>query len=260
MGLYLGDTEGEEVLLPNKYLPKDFEIGDELVVFVYLDHAERKIATNLTPGIVLNQFALLQVAEVSAVGAFLDWGLEKHLMVPFSEQRQKMQPGRWYVVYLNLDEKTDRLYASNKVERFLSNETLSVKVGDEVSLLVLAETELGYSVIVNHQHKGLVYKSELFDELNIGEPLKGYVKKVRPDNKLDISLQAVGYQNFNDENVQQIFEALQAHDGFLPFNDKSAPEAIQVEFRLSKKAFKKAIGALYKQRKINIEADGIRLV
>lgn len=260
VGLFLGDEDGNDVLLPNKYCPEDFEIGDELEVFVYLDYAERKVATNLKPRILLHQFALLEVVDVTEHGAFLDWGLEKHLMVPFKEQRQKMQLGRWYVVYLNLDEQTDRLYATNKVEKHLSNEVLTVAQGDKVDLLVLSETDLGFSVIVNHKHKGLIYKSDIFKELSVGSLLTGFVKKIREDNKLDVSLQPLGYTNFNDENVQKIYDALVANNGSLPLTDKSTPEQIYARFSLSKKAFKKAVGALYKQRKITMAADGIELV
>ena len=260
VGLFLGDESGEDVLLPNKYVPEEFEIGDELEVFVYRDHEQRKVATDLSPRLLLHQFALLQVAEVSGIGAFMDWGLEKHLMVPFSEQRQKMKPGRWYVVYLDIDEKTDRLYATNKLDKHLTNEVLSVKEGDEVELLILSETELGFTAIVNHRHKGLIYKNETFKDLNIGETLTGWVKKIRRDNKLDLSVQPLGYQNFNDENAELIYDALTANDGSLPLNDKSSPELIHAQFGLSKKAFKKAVGALYKQRKITITAEGIALV
>jgi len=259
VGLFLGDESGEDVLLPNKYCPEDFEIGDELEVFVYRDHAERKVATSLTPYIELHQFALLEVTDVTELGAFLDWGLEKNLMVPFSEQRQKMRLGRWYVVFLNLDDKTDRLYATNKVEKHLSNEELTVARGDKVDLLILSETELGFSVIVNHQHKGLIYNNEIFKELKVGDVLSGYVKKIREDNKLDISLQPLGYTKFNDENVQKIYDALVANGGSLDLTDRSSPEQIYARFGLSKKAFKKAVGGLYKQRKITIEPDGIHL-
>lgn len=260
VGLFLGDASGEDVLLPNKYMPEEFEIGDQLEVFVYRDYEERKVATNLTPRIFLDQFALLEVADVSDVGAFLDWGMEKHLMVPFREQRQKMQPGRWYVVYLDIDEKTDRLYATNKVDKRLSNELLTVKEGQEVELLILSETDLGFTVIVNHKHKGLVYKNETFKELNIGDTIPGYVKKIREENKLDISVHPLGYRNFNDENSELIFDALVANNGSIALTDKSSPEQIYAQFGLSKKAFKKAVGALYKQRKITIAPDGIQLV
>jgi len=259
VGFFLGDKEGEEVLLPNKYCSENMKPEEELKVFVYRDSSEKKVATTLIPKISLHEFALLEVSSVSGVGAFLDWGLEKELMVPFREQRQKMEEGRWYIVYLDPDEKTDRLYASNRIEKFLQNEAVSLSIGEEVELLVLQKTDLGYSVIVNHAHKGLIFENEVFQELNIGERIKGYVKKIREDNKIDISIQPLGYKNFNDANSELIYNTLIEHKGFLPFTDRSTPEEIYSQFGISKKAFKKSIGALYKQRKIDIQSQGIKL-
>lgn len=260
VGLFLGDEGDEDVLLPNKYVPDDYEIDDEIEVFVYLDYQERKVATTLTPKILMQQFALLEAKAVSDHGTFLDWGLEKHLLVPLMEQRQKMEEGRWYIVYMDLDERTDRLYGSNKIEKILDNEELSVEEGEEVDIMFYRETEIGYSVIVNHRHKGLVYKNELFKEVNIGEQQKAYVKLIREENKLDISLQPIGYENFNSVNTQKLYDELKSNDGFIPLTDKSAPDDIYVRFGISKKAFKKAVGDLYRQRKIVIEEKGIRLV
>ena len=216
VGLFLGDEEGDDVLLPIKYYPESFEIGDTIEVFIYRDYAERKIATNIIPKIHLKEFALLECADVTEHGAFMDWGMEKHLMVPFSEQRQKLEVGRWYVVYMDLDEDTDRLFASNKLSRYLSNENLRVAEGDAVLLVVYKETDLGYSVIVNNRHSGLIYKNETFKPLRIGDELEGYVKKIREENKLDISLQPIGYRNAKDVNCELIHEALTANDGFIP--------------------------------------------
>ena len=260
VGLFLGDESGEDVLLPNKYCPEKYEIGDKLEVFVYLDHEERKVATNITPKIQFNDFAMLQVTAVTAVGAFLDWGLEKELMVPFNEQRQEMEEGRWYLVYLAIDDKTNRLYASNKIDKRLQNEVLTVNEGDEVDLVVMQKTDLGYSVIVDNVHKGLVYENEVFKKLNVGDKLPGYVKKIREENKLDISLHPIGYQNFNDANSELIYKKLSENNGFLAVTDKSSPDEIYATFGISKKAFKKAVGGLFKQRKIVIEQDGIKLV
>ena len=260
VGFFLGDEEGEEVLLPNKYCSENMKPEEELMVFVYRDSSEKKVATTLIPKISLHEFALLEVSSVSGVGAFLDWGLEKELMVPFREQRQKMEEGRWYIVYLDLDEKTDRLYASNRIEKFLRNEAVSLTISEEVELLVLQKTDLGYSVIVNNAYKGLIYENEVFQELNIGDRLKGYVKNLREDNKIDISIHPLGYKNFNDANSELIFNALVEHEGFLPFTDRSTPEEIYSQFGISKKAFKKSIGALYKQRKIDIQSQGIKLI
>jgi len=261
VGLFLGDDVGEEdVLLPNKYCPENFEIGEKLNVFVYRDHEERIIATNLKPKILLHQFALLRVTAVSNIGAFMDWGLEKELLVPFREQRQKMEEGRWYIVYLDLDKKTDRLYATNKIEKRLKNESLTVKEGEAVDLIVMKKTDLGFSVIVNQQHEGLIFDSDIFTKLNIGDKIKGYVKHIRDDNKIDISLQPIGFENFNDPNCNLILNKLKLHKGFLPITDKSTPEEIYTQFGISKKAYKKAIGTLYKQRKIILQSDGIKLM
>lgn len=260
VGLYLGDGTGEDVLLPNKYCPDDIEQGDKLNVFVYRDHEERKVATNLTPKILLNDFALLKVTAVSNVGAFLDWGLEKDLMVPFNEQREKMEEGKWYLVYMNIDKKTDRLYASNKIDKFLQNESLIVAEGDEVDIIVMQKTDLGFSVVVNKEHKGLVFNNEIFKTIKIGDKLKGFVKNIRDDNKIDVSLQPLGYDKFNDPNCELILTQLDRSKGFLSITDNSSPDEIYSTLGISKKAFKKAIGSLYKQRKITISQDGITLI
>ena len=260
VGLYLGDESGEEVLLPNKYCPEKFELQDKIEVFVYHDHEERKVATKIRPKILLNEFELLQVTAVTNVGAFMDWGLEKDLLVPFREQRHKMQEGKWYIVYLDVDRKTDRLYASNRIDDFLQNRVLTVERGEEVSLLVFQKTDLGFSVIVNNIHKGLLFRNEIFKELNIGDKIIGFVKNIREDNKLDISIQRIGYENFNDCNSELIFHKLVENEGFLPVTDKSSPEEIRRQFGISKKAFKKSIGALYKQRKITILPEGIKSI
>lgn len=260
VGLYLGDESGEEVLLPNKYCPEKFELEDKIEVFVYHDHEERKVATKIKPKILLNEFELLQVTAVTNVGAFMDWGLEKDLLVPFREQRHKMQEGKWYIVYLDVDRKTDRLYASSRIDDILQNRVLTVERGEEVSLLIFQKTDLGFSVIVNNIHKGLLFRNEIFKELNIGDKIIGFVKNIREDNKLDISIQRIGYENFNDCNSELIFHKLVENEGFLPVTDKSSPEEIRRQFGISKKAFKKSIGALYKQRKITILPEGIKSI
>jgi uncharacterized protein len=261
VGLYLGDEAGEEdVLLPNKYCPERFTIGEKLRVFVYRDYEERKIATNLMPKILMHQFALLRVTSVGNIGAFMDWGLQKELLVPFREQRKKMEEGRWYIVYLDLDKETDRLYATNKIERRLQNHTLTVKEGDAAEILIMKKTDLGFSVIVNQQHEGLIFESDIFSNLRIGDRLKGYVKQIRNDNKIDINLHPIGFENFNDPNCEMILNRLSSSDGFLPIDDKSTPDEIYEQFGISKKAYKKAIGTLYKQRKITLQSDGIKSV
>ncbi len=259
VGIYLGDVTGEDILLPNKYCPENFVQDEEIEVFVYRDYADRKIATNLIPKIFLHEFALLKVNSIEQVGTFMDWGLEKDLMVPFSEQKQRMEEGRWYIVFLDLDPETDRLFASNKLEKYLQNKQLTISEGDEVELLIMQKTDLGYSAIINNRHKGLLYDSEVFTKLNIGEKKTGYIKKIREDNKIDLTLQAPGYEKSNDANAEKIFEVLKDHQGFIAANDKSTPEEISALFGMSKKSFKKAIGALYKEKKITIEERGISI-
>lgn len=259
VGIYLADKEGEEILLPNKYCPNDFKIYDTLKVFVYRDSENRKVAVTDSPKIQLHQFALLQCKHISTVGAFMDWGMAKDLMVPYSEQRQGMEVGRWYIVYLDIDTQTDRLYASNKIEKHLQNDNLFVSEGDKVKIMIMHKSDIGFSVIVNNIHLGLVYDNEIFTTLNIGDKLTGYVKKIREDKKLDISLQQIGYHNFNDSNSKLIYDDLVKNNGFIELNDKSTPEAIKLRFGISKKAFKKALGALYKDKKVTFGNEGITL-
>ncbi|MEO8733785.1 MAG: S1-like domain-containing RNA-binding protein, partial [Flavobacteriales bacterium] len=197
VGLFLGDGEEGEVLLPNKYCPPEHDQGTSLHVFVYRDSEDRQVATTLDPKIELNNFGLLRVNAVSGLGAFLDWGMEKDLLVPFKEQRKKLEEGRWYVVYMALDEQTDRLFGSTRLERYLDNAELTVKEGDAVDLLVHGRSELGWSVIVNGKHSGLIHGSEVFKHVSVGDRIAGFIKTVRPDNKLDITLQPIGYTHYN---------------------------------------------------------------
>jgi len=259
VGLFLGDEEGNDVLLPNKYVPANYEIGDKIKVFCYLDYDERPVATTLEPDIMLGEFRLLQVAEVNEFGAFMEWGLEKHLLVPFREQRVKMKEGQWYVVHCYLDERSSRLVASNKLDKFLSNDSVDLKVWEQVDLVVTRQTDLGWEVIVNERHKGLVYFNEVFKPINIGDVIPGCIKTIRKDNKLDISLQPLGTKVL-EPAAAKIFEVLKENGGFLAIHDKSAPEKIRDVFQMSKKTFKKGLGTLYKDRKIKIESDGITLI
>jgi hypothetical protein len=244
-GLYLSDDSGEEVLLPNKYCTDEMKPEGEVDVFVYKDSEGRKVATTATPKI---------------LGAFMDWGLDKDLMVPFREQKVKLVEGRWYIVYLDMDQKTDRLYASNRIERFIQNDIITVKEGEEVGLLIWQKTDIGYNVIINNTHKGLIFDNEIFTTLRVGDKLQGFVKKIREDGKIDVAIQAAGYRKTNDANSERILKKLSENAGFLPFTDKSDPDEIYEQFGISKKAFKKSIGALYKQKAISLEKDGIRLL
>ena len=261
VGLFLGEgAEDVGILLPNKYVPNDIKVGDSLAVFVYLDHEERPVATTLEPYILLHEFALLRVNYVNQVGAFMDWGLEKDLFVPFAAQARPMEKGKRYLVYMFMDPKSNRLVASSKTNQFLKNEELTVVQGDEVELIVSHITDIGINVIINEQHKGLLYKDEVYDDaIRTGDRLRGFIKTIRPDQKIDVSLQAFGYQKV-EPNAQYILDELKASRGFLRLHDNSHPEDIKSVLKMSKKTFKKAIGALYKDKLIEIKEDGIYLV
>jgi len=259
VGMFLSDVEGEEVLLPNQYLTDEMQVGDNIKVFVYLDSEDRPVATTETPKIIRNEFAFLEVTDVTEHGAFLDWGLIKDLFVPFREQSTPMQEGEWHVVFLYLDQKSSRLIASTKIDRFLENERLTVGEGDQVDLLIYSKTDLGYNAIVNQYHKGLIYANEVFREMSVGDSLKGYVKKIREENKLDLSLQKTGYEVV-EPSAQLILDQLKKANGVLNLSDSSSPEDIYKSLQISKKVFKKAIGGLYKQGLIKIGDDNIQLV
>ena len=258
-GLFLGDGEDGEVLLPNRYVPEEFEIGDKLEVFVYLDNEERPVATTDKPFIIKGEFSLLRCNQVNKYGAFLDWGLVKELFCPFKEQAFKMKAGGWYLVHCYLDEDTERLVASSKTNRFLDNKELTVSKFEEVDLIVSHPSEIGMNVIVNNKHLGLVFKDDIFKDISVGDRLKGIVKKIRHDNKLDISLSQIGYRNI-EPNAQHILKVLNDNSGFIPLHDKSSPEDIKEQLQMSKKSFKKAIGSLYKDRVITIDTNGITLI
>ena len=256
-GLYLSGGP-EDILLPNRYVPEGAKEGDEIDVFVYLDNEERLIATTETPKAQVGDFAWLQVAWVNNYGAFLDWGLMKDLFVPFREQKMKMQKGKSYLVHLHIDPDTYRIMASAKVERYLSTDFPPYHGGDEVDILVWQKTDLGFKVIVDNRFAGLLFDDEIFRSLHSGDSLKAYVKQVRPDGKIDLSLQKKGQKAVHDFS-DILLEHLQQNGGFTPLGDKSPAEEIYALFGVSKKVFKKAVGDLYKQRLITIEPEGVRL-
>lgn len=258
-GLYLGDDEDNVVLLPHKYKPEEYEIGQELKVFVYLDNEERPISTTLDPFLELNTFGYLHCSAVTEFGAFMDWGLEKQLFVPFKEQARPMKQGSWYIVYLYLDEKTNRLVGSSKTNNFLQNDNLTVKPFEEVEILVTHITEKGANAIVNGLHKGLIYAEDIFEDIRSGDRIKAYIKNIREDNKIDLVLQVPGYRSI-EPNANYIREELEAAGGFLSLHDKSSPDDIKNQLGMSKKSFKKAIGTLYKDKQILIKEDGIELI
>lgn len=258
-GMFLVDKDGNEVLLPNRYVEDVFKVGDDVEVFIYLDNDERLVAVTDEPHITKGDFAVLRCNVVNNYGAFLDWGMVKELFCPFKEQAFPMKKGGWYLVYCYLYEKSERLVATSKTNRFLDNERLTVSEFETVELIISHPSDFGMNVIVNKQHTGLIYKDNIFQELSIGDRLKGVVKKIRPGNKLDIGLGEIGYRNI-EPNAKKILDALEGNSGFLALHDKSSPEAIKVALEMSKKNFKKAIGSLYKQKLIAIEGDGIKLV
>lgn len=257
-GVYLNGDEDGEILLPKRYVPEGTKPGDVLNVFIYLDMEERLVTTTLQPYVQVGEFACLEVAWVNQFGAFLNWGLMKDLFVPFREQKMKMQKGKRYVVYVHLDEESYRIVASAKVEHFLSTEKSDYQPGQEVEVLVWQRTELGYKVIVENKFSGMLYHNEIFQPLEVGMRLTAFIKQVRPDGKIDLVLQKAGARKVDDFS-EVLWQYIKDNDGFTPLNDKTDAEVIYHTFGVSKKTFKKAVGDLYKKRRIVLEEDGIHL-
>jgi predicted RNA-binding protein (virulence factor B family) len=259
VGAYLdGETLGD-ILLPNRYLSDAIVEGDEVEVFIYLDSEDRLIATTETPLAKVGDFAFLRVVATSQFGAFLDWGLMKDLLVPFREQTVKMEKDRWYVVYVYLDHETGRIVASAKINRFLDNVSPQYQPGDEVDLLIAAHTDLGYKAVINNLHSGLLYDNQIFRKLNIGQQLKGYINKIREDDKIDLLLEKPGY----DKTVslsEQVLNVIKEAGGYLDVTDKTNPERIVQLFGMSKKNFKMALGALYREHIVSLEKEGVRIL
>lgn len=258
-GAYLASEKGE-ILLPGKYLPADTAPGDDLEVFVHTDSEDRLIATTRFPKAVVGEFAALTVRDVTRFGAFLDWGLEKDLFVPRQLQRETMLRGQTHVVYICLDEVSGRVIASGKLKRFFDADTQNLQIGQKVTLLIYERSELGFGAVIDGRYSGLLYHNEIFEFLRIGDTRDGYVKQVRENGKVDLALQPPGYQALMDESQHLILDALRRAGGFLPLTVKSDPEDIYHEFGISKKAFKKLIGGLYRERQISITEDGIRIL
>jgi predicted RNA-binding protein (virulence factor B family) len=258
-GFYMDDG-AEGILLPKRFVPSGLQVDDTISVFVYHDSDNRLIATTQEPFAVVGDIAALKVVAITNQGAFLDWGLMKDLFVPVSQQLSSMRLGGKYLVKLYLDKQTGRVAATEKIDNQISNDFLTVKEGEKVKLQVYRESDIGYVVIVNQVHQGLVYKNEVFTHLHIGQMIEeGFVKKIREDNKLDIGIGKQGVEKLDDDQVKLI-QLLKLHKGFLPYHDKSSPEDIYAFFGISKKAFKMNVGILYKAKKITIEDGGIRLV
>ena len=259
MGFFLIDTSGEEVFLPFKYAPDNLQLKDVIDVFVYNDSEDKIIATTQTPKITINSFAALKVVDAASFGAFMDWGLDKDLLVPFKEQATKMYDHKSYVVYLFLDETSDRLVATTKLNRYLDNTDCDLKAHQEVDLLVFEDFDLGYFAIINNKYKGLIYKNEIYSPIKVGDSLKGYVKQIKEGNLIDLSLQKIGFENI-DINSQLILDYLKKHNGVIALHDNSDPDDIRKLLGMSKKTFKKAIGILYRQKLVKIEATQTVLV
>lgn len=258
-GIYVGD-EIEEILMPTKWVPEGTQVDDMIEVFIYNDSEGRMIATTMRPKIVVDEFAFLKVRQMTSFGAFLDWGLEKDLLAPFKEQSQRMEEGKSYLVSMYLDEVTDRLVASSQINKFLEHENIDLTEGQEVDLIIYDETDMGYKAIVNNTYNGLIFNNEIFGAISPGEKRKGYVKTLREDNKIDLSLQKTGFGVGSIEpNADKVLSILREKGGKLPLHDKSNPEEIYESLQMSKKNFKKAIGTLYKKQLIVIGEKGIDL-
>lgn len=258
-GFYLDGSDEGEILLPMRYAPKDLKPGDELDVFIYLDQDERPVATTETPLAKVGDFAYLEVKWVNEYGAFLGWGLMKDIFCPFREQKKRMVLGNSYIVHIHIDEESYRIMASAKVERYLSEERPTYNIGDEVCLLVWQKTDLGFKVIVDNQFAGLLYKDQIFQYVHTGDRMKGYISQVRPDGKLDVTLQKTGREQTTDF-AETLYQYLLDHDGECDLGDKSEADDIYERFHVSKKVYKRAVGDLYKRRWITVSPMSIQLV
>ncbi|MBC8109720.1 MAG: GntR family transcriptional regulator [Verrucomicrobia bacterium] len=258
-GAYL-EADEEEILLPLKYMPENPQVDDMLEIFLYLDSEDRIIATNLKPKAVVDDLAGLTVVAIhEKLGVFADWGLEKDLLIPFSEQNKKMFLGKTYLIKVLIDEQTNRIYGSNRLDKFLKPIENQYIEGDKVPFIVWEFTDLGAKIIIDDQYSGLLFRNEIFRDMLIGDRMTGYVRKIRPDGKADVSLQMTGLENMQ-EGRDIILEKLKANEGFLPLNDDSSPEIIKETLQMSKKTFKKAIGNLFREKIIKIIPEGIKII
>lgn len=256
-GAYM-DAAGDEVLLPKRFVPRGTEVGDVIKVFLYHDNEGRMIATTQTANAAVGEITLMRVKDKNEHGAFLDWGIMKDLFVPVSQQSSRMQVGEDYLVVPYIDEQTGRVAATEKIGRYLSNDVIDVKVGDQVDMLLWQETDIGYKVIINNKHTGVLHFSDVFKNLDYGDKLKGYIKTIREENKIDVTIGERGYTRVTSD-ADRVMELLRENSGYLPYHDKSSPEEIYSFFGISKKTFKMIIGALYKERKIELTQTGIKL-
>ena len=253
------DESAEEVLIPKRYEPENCQINDIVNVFVYLDSEDRIIATTETPFAHVESFGFLKVVDVNKTGAFFDWGLSKDLLVPYGEQMYPVKVGSYHMVYLYLDDRSSRITGSLKIDKWLKEETFYLKQDQAVDLMIYAKTELGFKAIVNNDYSGLLYKNEIFQTLDIGDKLQGFIKQIRPDNKIDLTLQKPSEET-RDALTDTILEDLKQQGGSSTLTDKSNPEDIYAYYGVSKKSYKKALGALYKKRLIMIDKDKVSLI
>ncbi|MBC7886195.1 MAG: GntR family transcriptional regulator [Saprospiraceae bacterium] len=258
-GFYLDGENLGEILMPKRYITENMSIGDKVEVFVYLDGEERYVATTESPIAQVGEYAFLKVNKVEEVGAFMEWGVLKELLVPFSEQKIKMEEGRSYLIYIYVDKLTDRITGTMKLEKFLDKEPSDYIFNQEVELIIWTHTDFGYKAIINGKHLGILYKNEVYQNLTIGQKINGFIKKVREDDKIDLSLIKQGFIKI-DNIAKNILEKLEKAGGFLPYNDKTDPDVINAIFGISKKVFKQSIGTLFKQRIIEINEKGIKKV
>lgn len=259
LGYLLEDEDSKNILLPKATVTAKLAIDDTIDVFVYKDSDARLMATTQKPTIQLEQFAFLQVKDVNKIGAFMDWGISKDLLVPYSEQTVRMKTGEWHLVFMLLDEETNRLIGSCKENEFVFFDEIDVAEGDEVDLLVYSRTDLGFNAIVNNLYKGLIFNSNVHKEIQCGDTLKGYVKQVREDGNIDLLLEPLGYRKSIDPTTETILTKLKENKGCIYLTDKSTPEDIKEQLGMSKKAFKRGLGSLYKQKKVVILEDCVKL-
>ncbi len=257
-GLYLDGGDYEQILLPKKYIPEGTKVGDFIEVFVYFDSKDIIIATTQAPYAYVDDFAYLKVVSVNSIGAFLDWGLIKDLFVPFREQKEALEKDKYYPVYIYFDKKSRRIAGTTRINRYLDMEPVNYKINEEVDLFIICEEEIGYQAIINSKHQGLLYRNEIFQPLELGQHLKGFIKKIREDKKIDLCLEKTGYEKVSGL-AEIILTEIRKQGGSLNITDKCSPEVIYSTFKVSKKNYKKAIGALYKQRLITIDDNGIKL-
>jgi len=257
-GVYLNGLELGEMLMPQKFLTPGLQIGDFVDVLVYKDSEDRLVATTEKPYALAGEFALLKAVEVNNTGAFFDLGLPKHLLVPYREQKIRIEEGNLYIVHIYLDVESKRLAGSTKLDKYLDNVPPDYEVGQEVDLLICSKTDIGYKAIINNTHWGLLFANEVFTNIKRGNKIKGYIKTIREDEKIDLTLQKGGFADI-DNLAKNILQKLEQNEGFLAVNDKTSADEISKIFGVSKKNFKKSIGSLYKNRLITIEDDGIRI-